>query len=65
MKCDCAFAALSVGYIIQGATYDEKNHEFTTTEDFYMPLSVRDERGRSKPIKLTIKCCPICGMTLW
>ena len=62
--CDCAIAAINHGYIIRGGTYDENTHNFVETDNFWIPLKVRDERGRFRAINVTIKCCPICGAKL-
>jgi hypothetical protein len=62
--CDCVEAAINRNYIIQGCTYDETNHEYVHTSEFWMPLSVRNEKGRFERINMTIKHCPICGEKL-
>ena len=62
--CDCAKAAISRGYIIQGGTYDEVKHDFVDTDDYCMPLLVRDDKGKLQSHKLQIRFCPICGEKL-
>lgn len=62
--CDCARAAINKGYIIQGGAYDELKHDFADTDDYCMPLSVRDDKGRFQNHKVRIRCCPICGEKL-
>ena len=62
--CNCSEAAINHGYIIRGGTYDETSHDFVDTDDYCMPLQVRDERGRFNNIKLDINYCPICGVKL-
>ena len=57
--CNCAKAAISQGYIIQGGTYDEVKHDFVDTGVFCMPFAI----GK-RTIRLGIKYCPICGNKL-
>ncbi len=64
MKCECSVAAINRGFIIRGATYDETALEFRDTNDFWMPLSMRNEKGQFKLVRLVIKCCPTCGQVL-
>jgi hypothetical protein len=61
--CDCIKAAINNGYVIRGGTYDEEKHEFVDTDDYWMPLGVKDRR-KTKIVNLSIKCCPICGEKL-
>ncbi len=59
--CNCISAAISRGYVIRGAVYE--NHDFKN-RGYCMPLLMRDDKGRFKLVKLVIHHCPICGEKL-
>ena len=59
--CNCISAAISRGYVIRGAVYEDQDFK---DRGYYMPLSLRNGKGQFRPVKLTIKHCPICGEKL-
>jgi hypothetical protein len=64
MMCNCIKSAIEHGYVIRGSTYDDVTKDFKDLDIYSIPVTIKDDKGKNKNVRLMVHCCFVCGEKL-